>query len=95
MLQYRSMEVRARANTSVAWCGAFPARDAAQGVFIARHCHTIGAEHLTRCREKCHSIEKAPGSLFVRSSVGAKGRNRTGDTSIFSAVLYRLSYLGF
>jgi|GEM_PF-5078485 hypothetical protein len=25
---------------------------------------------------------------------GAKGRNRTGDTSIFSAVLYRLSYLG-
>jgi hypothetical protein len=24
----------------------------------------------------------------------AKGRNRTGDTSIFSAVLYRLSYLG-
>ena len=25
---------------------------------------------------------------------GAKGRNRTADTSIFSAVLYRLSYLG-
>ena len=24
----------------------------------------------------------------------AKGRNRTDDTSIFSAVLYRLSYLG-
>ena len=24
----------------------------------------------------------------------AKGRNRTADTSIFSAVLYRLSYLG-
>ena len=24
----------------------------------------------------------------------AKGQNRTGDTSIFSAVLYRLSYLG-
>ena len=37
MLQYSSMEVRARANTSVAWSGAFPARDAAQGVFIARH----------------------------------------------------------
>ena len=25
---------------------------------------------------------------------GAKGRNRTDDTSIFSAVLYQLSYLG-
>ena len=25
---------------------------------------------------------------------GAEGQNRTGDTSIFSAVLYRLSYLG-
>ena len=24
----------------------------------------------------------------------AEGQNRTGDTSIFSAVLYRLSYLG-
>ena len=24
----------------------------------------------------------------------AKGRNRTDDTSIFSAVLYQLSYLG-
>jgi hypothetical protein len=25
---------------------------------------------------------------------GAQGRNRTTDTCIFSAVLYRLSYLG-
>lgn len=25
---------------------------------------------------------------------GAEGRDRTGDTGIFSAVLYRLSYLG-
>ena len=25
---------------------------------------------------------------------GAEGQNRTGDTSIFSAVLYLLSYLG-
>ena len=25
----------------------------------------------------------------------AEGQNRTDDTSIFSAVLYRLSYLGF
>ena len=29
-----------------------------------------------------------------RGYLGAKGRNRTADTSIFSAVLYRLSYLG-
>ena len=27
-------------------------------------------------------------------SPGAEGQNRTGDTSIFSAVLYLLSYLG-
>ena len=26
--------------------------------------------------------------------LGAEGQNRTDDTSIFSAVLYRLSYLG-
>jgi hypothetical protein len=26
--------------------------------------------------------------------IGAKGQNRTDDTSIFSAVLYQLSYLG-
>ena len=25
---------------------------------------------------------------------GAEGQNRTDDTSVFSAVLYRLSYLG-
>ncbi len=29
-----------------------------------------------------------------RAKKGAKGRNRTADTGIFSAVLYRLSYLG-
>ena len=27
-------------------------------------------------------------------TVGAEGQNRTDDTSIFSAVLYQLSYLG-
>ena len=30
----------------------------------------------------------------VRSGLGAEGRNRTGDTMIFSHVLYQLSYLG-
>ena len=33
-------------------------------------------------------------SPCLRRTAGAEGRNRTGDTSIFSAVLYQLSYLG-
>ncbi len=33
-------------------------------------------------------------STKLRRYAGAEGRNRTGDTSIFSAVLYQLSYLG-
>jgi hypothetical protein len=32
--------------------------------------------------------------IATGSSYGAQGRNRTTDTCIFSAVLYRLSYLG-
>ena len=32
--------------------------------------------------------------LKIKGFWGAEGQNRTGDTSIFSAVLYRLSYLG-
>src|SRR6266702_444130 len=31
---------------------------------------------------------------FPKTRKSAKGRNRTDDTSIFSAVLYQLSYLG-
>ena len=35
------------------------------------------------------------GDTLKREVVpGAKGRDRTADPSIFSAVLYRLSYLG-
>jgi hypothetical protein len=34
------------------------------------------------------------GVLYKRIKRGAKGRNRTADTNIFSVVLYRLSYLG-
>lgn len=30
----------------------------------------------------------------MRAKAGAEGWNRTSDTSIFSAVLYQLSYLG-
>ena len=33
-------------------------------------------------------------SGFLPKTQSAKGRNRTDDTSIFSAVLYQLSYLG-
>ncbi len=42
------------------------------------------------------SASRGLSSGFVRRyfCLGAKGRNRTDDTSIFSAVLYRLSYLG-
>ena len=32
--------------------------------------------------------------MYPKTTKNAKGRNRTGDTSIFSAVLYQLSYLG-
>ena len=36
------------------------------------------------------------GDLWNRRETrsGAEGQNRTGDTMIFSHVLYRLSYLG-
>ena len=39
----------------------------------------------------CQESEAVPERNFC---VGAQGRNRTTDTCIFSAVLYRLSYLG-
>ena len=35
-----------------------------------------------------------PGSLRAMSRDGAEGQDRTGDTGIFSPVLYQLSYLG-
>jgi hypothetical protein len=66
---------------------------------------------LTSLRKFSFSIEEAdmevllamPTLCRVRSisalaenlKNGAQGRNRTTDTCIFSAVLYRLSYLGF
>ena len=44
---------------------------------------------------KCSTAELLPGADWTRGArAGAEGQNRTGDTSIFSAVLYRLSYLG-
>ena len=32
--------------------------------------------------------------LLYKEKSGAEGRNRTADTTIFSRMLYRLSYLG-
>ena len=44
---------------------------------------------------KCSTAELLPVADLTRGArAGAEGQNRTGDTSIFSAVLYRLSYLG-
>ena len=34
------------------------------------------------------------GTLFFLFAIGAEAQNRTGDTRIFSPLLYRLSYLG-
>src|SRR3974390_975049 len=45
------------------------------------------------CCPRAVSLEGIRGAL--RRVSGAQGRNRTTDTCIFSAVLYRLSYLGF
>ncbi len=50
----------------------------------------------------CQTARKSPGHRgrglrfprLIGVSVGAEGQNRTGDTVIFSHVLYRLSYLG-
>ena len=35
-----------------------------------------------------------PTRVSVDDGVGAESQNRTGDTAIFSRVLYQLSYLG-
>ena len=37
-------------------------------------------------------MKKHPGGCFFGR--GAESQNRTGDTAIFSRVLYQLSYLG-
>ena len=43
---------------------------------------------------KCRHLGLKVGNLATVLWAGAEGQNRTGDTSVFSAVLYRLSYLG-
>jgi hypothetical protein len=44
-------------------------------------------------RPSCKHSQFITNSPFTIRS-GAETQDRTGDTSIFSAVLYRLSYLG-
>jgi hypothetical protein len=61
----------------------------ATGTF--RHSQGLDTSH-----EPIRAQNKQPGRearLFL-VSVGAEAQTRTGDTCIFSAVLYRLSYLG-
>ena len=43
---------------------------------------------------RCSTTEPLPLDRPIVLPHGAEGQNRTGDTSIFSAVLYQLSYLG-
>ena len=49
---------------------------------------------LTHGFVRCETFEREGGETQVMGCLGAKGRDRTADTSIFSAVLYQLSYLG-
>ena len=43
---------------------------------------------------ECDAGSEATRRAIPRKKNGAEDWNRTSDTSIFSAVLYRLSYLG-
>ena len=53
-------------------------------------CHgATGTERATKARASEGSLSEAPSA-----KIGAEDWNRTSDTSIFSAVLYQLSYLG-
>ena len=51
------------------------------------------ADLLRRCRQSIDFGDKS-GVVSYEIGVSAEGQNRTDDTSIFSAVLYQLSYLG-
>jgi hypothetical protein len=48
----------------------------------------------TAAKRRTERAVRAHVSAPERSNDGAEDWNRTSDTSIFSAVLYRLSYLG-
>jgi hypothetical protein len=62
---------------------------------------TLGAKvdlpTVARARSRERRLVGLPAvarAAIRRAKVGAEDWNRTSDTSIFSAVLYRLSYLG-
>ena len=40
-----------------------------------------------------HHLRGLPGSVLPSRTFGGQGRDRTGDTRIFSPLLYQLSYL--
>ena len=40
-----------------------------------------------------HHLHGLPGSILPSRTFGGQGRDRTGDTRIFSPLLYQLSYL--
>ena len=52
-------------------------------------------EVFARCSRKQGSRRAVPAAAFRNplSYCNGEGRNRTGDTTIFSRVLYQLSYL--
>jgi hypothetical protein len=52
----------------------------------------IGSGTWTPCRSS--GSRRRRFLCCVRKKGGAEGRNRTADTTIFSRMLYRLSYLG-
>ncbi len=52
---------------------------------------TAGTSRSTSASSACSSLRKNPRRR-IRSN-GGQGRNRTGDTRIFSPLLYQLSYL--
>ncbi len=69
---------------------------------MALHCDTVKGHLLPDLRryipaKQKHTTTKASSRavlVVVCNMKDAKGRNRTGDTRIFSPVLYQLSYLG-
>ncbi len=65
-------------------------------LFWRRFSGRLFPEDCQRAQGACVATHLAPGAgsaWFVLVSRGGEGRNRTGDTTVFSRVLYRLSYL--
>ncbi len=59
------------------------------------------SQSVPACAVPCGCMERLPardmwypGSVIALENQSAEAQNRTGDTRIFSPLLYRLSYLG-